>query len=171
VASIVEAASSCLRDYGYKCEALEGELRFESHTEQGRVLRSQIVIHEEERLARLYVYLDLSYSPARRPWVCELVCRLNDSLVAGNFDFRWDSGDVHFRHSLDFRGCEATPEAVEGLLGLSAYPLRLWEHAFKHVSKRKVPAQAAVEAARIAAATSELKNVSKPTRRALLELI
>jgi hypothetical protein len=172
--SAIESVRACLVEFGYRfAEVKDGtEFRFEIATEVGRQFRSQLIVHAEEGMVRLYVYLDdLQYLPGRRGWVVEAVARLNECVVLGHFDFRWDAGTVQYRTALDGRRTQVEPANIEDLLNSAAFPLRLWAHVERQLPKRKVTPRDAVEAAQIACQVAESELSNDSVRRGLLELV
>jgi hypothetical protein len=53
-----------------------------------------------------YSVLPLTVEPERRAELAEFVCRANDGMLTGNFEFRIDDGRLRYKTSLDAEGIE-----------------------------------------------------------------
>jgi hypothetical protein len=140
--SIRKAVTLCLDDFGYDYlnTPANNDIRFESVVEEGKpTWRSQILINEEHRLVRLFVFLtDELYPEHRRLWVAELAARTSDALAIGSIEYDWDTGSAHFRNSLDLRGTDTTPDAIAmRLLNPSSFAVGLWDRAYRRVNSPK----------------------------------
>jgi hypothetical protein len=167
------AFEAALRALNYSYEAPRGpsDLRFEIGTPDGSTYRAQLLIDEAHHVTQYYVHLDLTYPPAKRVWVVELVMRINSELVIGGFEFDWDSGSIAFKVGLHFRTELVATDDASGILGLAAFPLSLFKRAYARRNGRNVSPKAAIEAARVLEGIAQSPALSNAGRRAMLHLV
>lgn len=174
VAPLRVVVEQCLRSLHcpFTVNHAGNDLRFHIFTDRQTSWRAQIVVHEDERLLQLFVYLtDDQYPVKCVPWIREFAARFNVCVtVLGCFAVGWDNGDVCYRAALDFRRIQPQPALIEDLLNGTAFPIRMWQRAFEHVWGRKVAPQDALNAALIAGDAYEGDGVSNGTRRALFQV-
>jgi hypothetical protein len=174
--SIRKAVMLCLDDFGYDflTTAAGNDIRFESVVEKGKpTWRSQILIDEEHRLVRLFVFLtDELYPDYRRLWVAELAGRTSDALAIGSIEFDWDTGSAHFRNSLDLRSGNATADDIATrLLNPSSFAIRLWDRGYQNVNSSKISARQALKAALISLDAHENGDVKFNSQTPPLTLV
>ncbi|HEY3287267.1 MAG TPA: hypothetical protein VGJ96_09125 [Gemmatimonadaceae bacterium] len=130
-------ADSVLRQYASEIvEPTEGDFRF-SLTTAGRPWRSQLVVHEHERVVVFYAYTDVAFMSATPHRVMSVIASLSEELVLGSFEYQADRHAVYFRSSCVLG--KANPEKeLDGLLNSSEWPLRFWNAAIPLVEASTV---------------------------------
>lgn len=99
----------------------------------GEWWRSRFAIFEDSRVLTIESFLtDALYNAARRNWVLELTCLINEAFPTGCFAFSWQHGWVQYRSHVSFDNREVTHGEVEALLNSISYPIRVWERAFEY---------------------------------------
>lgn len=172
---IVVGAEAVLALFGYPFERgpSSNDFRFRLHTTSEASWRSQLLVHESERLVRLCVFLsDNLYPKSREWWVRELVARIDDKIgVLGAFGIDWDVGAVTYRATADLRYEQPLLQVLTDLLNGVAFPLAVWEHAYRHVLNASVLPADALTASLIEVRSHEGAHVTKAVRRVLLRVV
>ena len=72
-------------------------------------------VNPHTNIVMCFVYLFITMPERHYVATAELVCRINRSLLTGNFDFDFRDGEVRFRHAFDIEGGELTPTMIRHL--------------------------------------------------------
>ena len=172
--SIRRAAEACLLvcyGYDFKTSQDGGEIRFECKTAFGTTLYSQFVIHDVERVLRLYVHLWRDYPKPKKRWVEKLVSFLNLEVAVFGFFAMGENGSVFFQSAIDFANIPIDPSAVKEMMNKAAFPITVFEKAFARIDTPEVGPIDAVLAALVETDAYRWDDVSTSTRKALLKVV
>lgn len=170
---LVATTESVLRAFGYRFTTNRSgtSTLFEAITEGGVSWRSRFASFEASRVLEVSSFVtDDLYHPSRTQWVHELACRASEAIPLGSFLFRWGEGSVRYRTHVAFNDGAITTDAVARLLNSLAFPLQVWQAAFRLRHSKATP-EAALNAALIRLEAFEGEDVSNATRRALLTIV
>ena len=78
--------------------------------------RCVAIAREEAEQLVVYSIVTDRATPDRMPTMAELMARANKSLVMGNFELDYDTGEVRFKTALDVEGSELTQALVGQLV-------------------------------------------------------
>ena len=104
-ASLVENVKSVLEEEEITFQQETGEplLHLGFAGRNGR-FRSHIAVNEKARRVLVITECHLNVPPEQRTAVAELVARINNNAVLGNYDFDIDEGAIHYRTSFMLDG-------------------------------------------------------------------
>jgi len=104
-ASLLETVKAFLEKEGIRFHQTDGQpqLHFGFAGRSGRFL-SHVAVKEKARRVVMITDCPLSVPPDHRAAVAELVARINNNAVLGNYDFDIDEGAIHYRTSFMLDG-------------------------------------------------------------------
>lgn len=171
---IAESVRSCLRGFGYPvAEHIAGiDFRFALVLPSRRSYRAQLVLAPPTRVVRFFAFLtDDFYPDGQRPWVTELVLRLDEKIgVLGGFGMQWDHGGIFYRAAVDFSGTTSVADGIERMLNATSFPLRVWEYAYGFLGTQGVSPGCAVDAALIAHECGEFAMAPREALKLVLKV-
>ena len=147
-----------------------GHLIFEVSGAKKQPWRTQGIVYEDQRFVEFNIFLtDELYPQDRSSWVSELAGRMNDTVPAGAWIYRYCEMDVRLRVVRTFQGAEPiSPEPLIHLLSSTAFPLRLWDKAFAYRFDDGVSPQVALQASLVAEGAYDGRGLSKASRKAIM---
>jgi len=172
--SIHSAVERCLQAFGYQMDptSTDADIRFYCHTDRG-TWRSQYLVHESARILCLFIFLtDDGYPIDRQGWVVELISRMNDAIaVLGNYTLQWETGAALYRYAVDFGERDIELATVSDMLDSLAFPLDVWQRAYRHVHASNISPADALHASRIEEGVFDRENVNDATRRVMFSVV
>lgn len=115
---------------------------------QGKHLSYQMMVfsHEQQHRAVFYAVVPLRVPQEQRLVVAEYLCRVNFSVMIGNFELDIERGDVRYKTSVDVEGGELTVGMVKTLLHINLSTADKYVRGLIGILYRELtPAQAIAE--------------------------
>lgn len=160
-----------LSDYGYEYSADDAgrDFRFRIHTASGATWRSQVLLTRCGTVLRHFVYVtDQGYREDFARGVGDLAHLINVKVPLGGFIFDPSSGAAFYRYGLDLRGTAPLPVAFERMLNACAYPIHLWDTAFRLLLGKNATPFRAFNAALVICDAPDDAQVTKEVQRLLI---
>jgi hypothetical protein len=146
----------------------DGDLRFRLETPEMEY-RAQLILHEHERLIRLYVFPDSIFYVERSREISELVAAVSDQLVFGSLEWDADKHFVYFRNAcIASEGHEA--KQLRSLLESCVFAMNVWSRAFQLVNENGLSPNEACNLALVKEGVSEPLNLSNSAMKYILTL-
>lgn len=102
-------------DWSYTADPETGTLHMGFAGENGRWPLVAGVREVQEQVV-IYSIAPVDAPPERRLAVAEFITRANEGMIVGNFEMRWDLGEVRYKTSIDVEGSQLDTALVKNLV-------------------------------------------------------
>lgn len=136
-----------LREDGWEPQRVGDKPAYEfAYTAENGVMAVYAWIREGFEQLFIHVMLPFAAGEENRVAMGELLTRINHSLPIGNFEMNFDTGELRFKGSLDFRGTVLLPALIRNLLYQALETSNLYLPALRAVAEAGFPPVEALKA-------------------------
>lgn len=162
-----------LMGLGYTAARSDGGSRYLTRiqTRVGEYRDAQLLVHEEERVIRIYVRIPRPCVSSRESWISALVNIANDELAIFGFFAIDAAGQLYHHVAEEFESGIVSQEQLDRMLNRTAFPLKVLERALSHFSKGKTSPLDALRAALTVHQALDVDDQGASVRKAMLLLV